>query len=448
MTDELWQDEVYTLVHFASKGFFYPFLDYHLPNNHMLFSALLAKWWFPGCSTIYLRTLPLCIFLITLIIYPFVATRIAGRSAAFFALFFFGVSPITQNFALQIRGYSVSWLPILISLLSLATYVQNGIWYWGLAYVFASAISVAIIPTNIFFCGIFVVWGWIQILFDSKRKFNDYISRLTIITIGPLLGFIAYAYVLNDFFSLSQKKISPWRWLAILKHWFWATSFDFIFFLPVIGFGFILLFKKTLRKNDFSVGEISTNLSLIVSTFFIVAIWVVIFPNPPFPRNFVPFLPVWFLMAGYLASLGFDCLFHNKPHASKFILLVLMAISIFSIIHRNNSTFSKINTEFPQDLRRQYYHENFYPSQAAFLLKKMAGNGSLSVLTDYDGIYCLGYLLNNSDKNNLKLLHYKIWKYKVNDSQSLPRFVVTHSFSELKRILNSVGISSVRLTIK
>ena len=63
LADYIWQDEAYTLIRFSSTGPFYPFTNYHIPNNHPLFSSLISLWWDWGDSTTSIRLLPFIIFI-------------------------------------------------------------------------------------------------------------------------------------------------------------------------------------------------------------------------------------------------------------------------------------------------------------------------------------------------------------------------------------------------
>ena len=44
LADEIWYDEAYTLMNFSGRGWLHAFYDYHAPNNHVIFSAMLSLW--------------------------------------------------------------------------------------------------------------------------------------------------------------------------------------------------------------------------------------------------------------------------------------------------------------------------------------------------------------------------------------------------------------------
>ncbi|WP_319410098.1 hypothetical protein [uncultured Desulfosarcina sp.] len=444
LSDELWQDEVYTLLQFASKGPAYPFFDYHLPNNHILFSALLAKWWTPGSSVEYLRALPLLLFALAMVVYTASVINLGGRIAGIASLIMFAGSTVTENFALQLRGYAPSWLPIIAAMTALPRYMQSGNWTWAMVYVCASAVSVAILPTNLIFCGIFVVWGWLLILLDRKSDLYRRGGQLLIISIGPLLGFVAYSNVLTNLINHSQRKISNWNPLYLAIHWFWAVSADFILLIPFIGLGIIIAARSTFKQPDFSVGRPANNLALLAATITTLALWLCILPNPPFPRNLVPFLPVWYYLCGYFFSVGWKHFLANNTKLNHVLFLPFIGSVYLLAVLTPNCFGIKGNKEFPQDLCTQYYHEAFYPTRTVQLLNDIIGDRQIPVMTDYDGIYCLGYVIKNSSDIDISLVHYISWKNSKHLSASPPRIIVTRSVAELQKMLNKTGVTADR----
>jgi hypothetical protein len=108
LLDEIWVDEAYTLLQFSSNGFLYAFSNYHAPNNHMLFSALLSAYWEPGMSQSLLR-LPLLVLHVAGLGAIFLAARrLCGRESALIALALYGGSWATLSFVLELRGYGLS----------------------------------------------------------------------------------------------------------------------------------------------------------------------------------------------------------------------------------------------------------------------------------------------------------------------------------------------------
>ena len=112
LRDEVWYDESYTLDYFATGNLGHAFTRYHEPNNHILFSALLSVWRGVTDAAPVLRLLPLMFFLVALVLLAAGAARLAGGVAGMLAGMLFATSHVTLNFALQLRGYGPSWLPV------------------------------------------------------------------------------------------------------------------------------------------------------------------------------------------------------------------------------------------------------------------------------------------------------------------------------------------------
>jgi len=294
LADNIWQDEAYTLIKFSTSGPFYPFTNYHVPNNHPLFSSLMSLWWGWGDSIVHLRLLPFLIFIFVLALFAYTAKRLGGPVAAIFATIMFATSQVTENFALQIRGYSLSWLPVTACLLALPHYIEHGHKKWIILFIISSAVCIAIIPSNMFICLAFVLWGFSLIFLNKKLYIRQKLLQVLLILLGPLLGMVSYSLIWNEVIKESQKKWSMWNYSEIIQHWTWATISDFMLLIPFILFGALLLFKGALTDKSLSIGSPRNQLLLLSSLIISFLFWMIISPNPPFPRTFVPFLPVWY----------------------------------------------------------------------------------------------------------------------------------------------------------
>ena len=443
LTDEIWQDEAYTLFRFANKGFWYPFTDYHVPNNHVLFSAILSKWWEAGDSLIYLRSLPLCIFILSLLLTAIAAEKLGGILVAILTTVMFSASNITESFALQLRGYSVSWLPVTALLLVLPLFARYGTWYWAIIYLFASAASVAILPTNILICLVFMLWGWVQLINCKEVQMRTKWCRALIIFLGPVLGLITYVPVWEQFVGHSNNYVSSWSKIDVLHHWVWATIYEFAWMVPILFLGFVSLVYKARRDPAFGIGSPRNNLALFVITITAIPVWLAILPSSPYPRNFVPFLPVWYFLAALLFVSGWSFLFQRKQSLGQFVFMPLaVAVFIYAVLSKPCMSFG-INNEFPQDLCRQFYHEQYFPTKTVQALEILSENKPIPVLSDFEGQYSLGFVVENTAHSKFKLMHYRQWKGPLsNGGASYPPLIVTRSKNDLENILGELGLSA------
>jgi uncharacterized membrane protein len=154
MQDAIWQDEAVTLLYSSGDGVIHPFLNFRSPNNHVLFSSMLAGWLqlFPdGVDLFRLRLLPLSLFLAALPLTYLAAAAMGGRWTGVLAGLLFAASTVIANFAVQLRGYGPSWIFMSLVLLSAIRVGQGRPGWWLLAYLVSCIGAVAILPSNILF---------------------------------------------------------------------------------------------------------------------------------------------------------------------------------------------------------------------------------------------------------------------------------------------------------
>ena len=149
LADEIWQDEAATLLMFANQGVLHPFVDYALPNNHMLFSAVLAALWSPGQDPLPLRLLMLGSWGLTLLLCLAVGNHVVGRAASMVGLALLAASSLAIDFGLQLRGYAFSWPWTLLTLLAALRFMQYGSRWHGAALAVVALANVLILPTNL-----------------------------------------------------------------------------------------------------------------------------------------------------------------------------------------------------------------------------------------------------------------------------------------------------------
>ena len=443
LTDEIWQDEAYTFFRFANKGFWYPFTDYHVPNNHVLFSAILSKWWEPGDSLIYLRSLPLAILIVSLLLTAIAAERLGGILVAILTTVMFSASNITENFALQLRGYSVSWLPVTAILLVMPLFAQYGNWYLAVIYLFAATASVAIMPTNMLICLVFMLWGLVQVMNHQEVQMRTRLYRALVIILGPFLGLIIYVPVWEQFVSHSHNYISSWSKLAVLQHWVWASLYEYAWMAPIFLLGLASLVNKARRDPAFGIGSPRNNLTLLIIAVAALPAWLAVLPSSPYPRNFVPFLPVWYFLTALIFVSGWNFCFQRKQSLGQFVFMPLaIAVFIYTVLSNPCMSFG-INNEFPQDLCRQFYHEQYFPTKTVQALEILSENKPIAVLSDFEGQYSLGFVVENTAHSKFKLMHYRQWKGPLsNGGASSPPLIVTRSKNDLEKILGELGLSA------
>jgi hypothetical protein len=129
-TEDLWNDEIYTLKQFVLQGPAVIISDYHVPNNHIF--ANLLHWFWTKITGIHsgnylsypalLRIWPALLSVLTLWTLYRITERLAGPGSGFWAVLLTLTTISFQAFAFQIRGYP---LTILLSAVVLLLLIQT-----------------------------------------------------------------------------------------------------------------------------------------------------------------------------------------------------------------------------------------------------------------------------------------------------------------------------------
>lgn len=175
---DFWNDELYTLQHFIFLPMGKIVSDYHVPNNHILFSLVAHGWAkLAGISSIqgvlsnlvWLRLLPFVCSCLCIVFVFLAARKIATGWVAPLATLLLVTSIPFFNFAAQMRGYSLSMcLFAALGYTVVRTFEKFG-WASLLSVFLLSIGSVYTLPTNIFFlaAAVLTVWG---IAFLSRKE--------------------------------------------------------------------------------------------------------------------------------------------------------------------------------------------------------------------------------------------------------------------------------------
>jgi hypothetical protein len=401
--DAIWQDEAYTLLQFAAHGFFYPFTDYHLPNNHPLLSSLLSALWSPGDSVVALRWPFLAAFVASSLILAWITKRLAGDIAASLAVIFFSFGTVTENFALQLRGYGISWLFVTLMMASLLSYCHSGKRIVAIIYGFSGAILLAIVPTNIITCLVIMTWGTVLLL-HQRIEYFDKALRLCAVYILPMFGLLAYIMIWSQVMTASGRSFSDWSKIGALSEFYLSYLAEFIVFIPFVLLGAIV-FVRQRTENTKSLGWLAAGLILVPFIF------VAVMKNAPFPRNFLPLIPLISLVLAVFAEKGLMVACIKERTVLFFV--VVMTILVVGLRFSGWGCQKVATLDSVSNLCHPYYQHDYRPeSVATFLANRPEGASSL-VLTDFEGLYALMFL-NVNYNLGLNLAHYK----GVNLSQS------------------------------
>jgi hypothetical protein len=381
---DFWNDEIYTLKHFTFISIPQIFLDYHVPNNHILFNLINHLYLsLIGVDTLFqlmnhpylLRVVPLVYSGFTLIFAYKTAKKTHSRTAALLASIILITTIPFLNFSLQIRGYGLSML------------LLNMVVYYGISYlkkpqrkslIFVGIITTLLvytIPSNLYFVfSILLVYG---ILFlknlikiranKTPFSFSKIISEVHFrlifsSTLGLILAIILYTPIFKDVFMNEYVTGGPpfdfGKLRFYIPHLFEAIVSGRWLILAIAIIGFLL---KVISREKWTF-PIFIYLSLLM-----IPIMLVYFrgDRPPL-RVFVVILP----FTSILIANGILQLWKKVkqliPLHDYYLIFGIIIYSVFMVQIENQKINQSVLTDIQmnnrsQDLYRQYYSHHYQP---------------------------------------------------------------------------------------
>ncbi len=286
-----WYDENYTQEMFIRHGPAQIFSDYHLPNNHILYSFGQWAWQQAvGPGLLENRLFPL---LATALALP--GLFLAGRHlhsirAGVLAMLLFATSHVVANFSAQLRGYGLSLGLLGLALGAAVAWRADGYRCHRLALGFASssAAAVAVMPTNALFVVLMAIWlVWLE---PPWR--HPHTTRTLCWLSAPALGFLAYIGVWHEFIGNATRAV----WTTY-PEFLWQVVRDLLLFdmpwsVPLLLVGIIQKSSPLLRRS-------STALAVLL----ILALLAPGLGRVPWPRNYLPLVLLLCLSSGAVLAL-------------------------------------------------------------------------------------------------------------------------------------------------
>ncbi|MBN2712452.1 MAG: hypothetical protein JXR97_08500 [Planctomycetes bacterium] len=425
LADEIWYDEAYTLIHYASGDILKPFTDYSAPNNHVLFSACLTLWqrMLGGEYNIaMLRLLPLLTLSASLILLISGTAKLADRKSAAVAALLFGTSHVVLNFSLQLRGYPFSWLPVSAAFFALAYHLEQPRWWTYLAYTLASVIAVATLPTNVIPVLCLSAWAAFEIYRrDPGIKKNR--TAMLWLFISPALGGLAYINILKEMANCAATFKTGFTVSYVTSHYLWATLVDYWWLAPffLLGCYGIVTGGKTCIAD--SGKDKAPNvcapcpIAMLLACIAVPLMFLLAMPNKPFPRNLIPLLPIWYASLGMISTKGLERL--GKTNAFAAAVALCLALTICGKVREgDNAGYADRYTseDRPQDLYDLYYMNGFKPREILEIVDEAAKDRSFSFFADNSDLYSLIYIIANQYGDG-----FGPYKTKVHNYESIAR---------------------------
>ena len=398
---DLWYDEAYTLGNFVKLGFFGVFTDYHAPNNHMVFTALLTVA-LDLCNLLNLpvwclRLLPLsCSAAAVGVLYCAVRDW-RGRYAALWAALLLCTSQFFLNFCCQLRGYSLSALWTSLALFLGLRIVRRPTTACIAGYAVVSVLAVGTVPTNLV---VFVFLGaWCVLALLRGGHLSQLGGKLAsgVLVLAPPAGmgwYLRNGTLREQFFGHlghgRENVLSPvgsaTNLIAQLGH---AVCVDFLWLLPLAAFGVLVL---VLRESEatrerrwevplmFAAAAGPLLASLAVSLF---------------PRNLYPMLPWWYALLGVCLEESSTWLIARRPglhSALRALLPLLVTLACVRQLSIESRYEERFEGERPQGAYYQYYQARFHPTTVVSYLAQVDARDRVIAFQDESDTVALEFL--------------------------------------------------------
>jgi hypothetical protein len=383
---DFWNDEIYSLKYFTLVSPFQTITDYHVPNNHIFFN-LVDNFYLNiiGEKNIYslmdhpwvLRLVPFCYSLGTIYFTYACMEKATGKMAAVVALIILCTSVPYYNFAVEVRGYSLSTflLLVLTYLLFIPFKKQSKTTFFFI--ILLVALAVYAIPLNLYpvlSILFFMIARMFFFLLNNQQTGNlipyrqqgkERIFFITSIMAGILVGLLFYNQVFRQvFFNEYVIKdvdftFSKWvdRTEQVLTYFFsyryWILPFMLIG-LSVHGYRWIK--KKPGQDYSFVI-------FLMVIVFFPFIISLCRRDAPP-DRTFLNLLPFFSMFIAWMIN-GIAFLPVSRKHLLFFetgLLVYCFVVLSFQFKSVKDHLLHDINTSGrSHSIYYNYYLDHFHP---------------------------------------------------------------------------------------
>ncbi len=370
---DLWYDEVYSLEHFSLQDFATTLFYYPSPNNHIFFnitSQLISRIFnlrdaFLVSENVYIfRLFQLVISLLTAYFTVRVAKLFFNNKSSFliYAVFFTTIPVI--NFSLQLRGYNMSSLFLIMMIFYTWRYIELRRKYDWIRILLSTILLIYTIPSNLYF--VVSLWLAVVLIFAISRKmdknfsFRSYRNALLYISIGVLVSIFLYLPVLeNVIFNKYSHSEAPgyfytWGVFKGVAPAFLSKRYLLLLFIVP----FILWFRKA--------GRIKETYYFVFLLIMFALPFAISFMHQkmPFQRVFIPLAPVFCLLLAVPVIQFID----NSTNWYRIrILQVLVTCYCLFIfmdqINKNELIISKNlveNNKLSQDIYRNFYLADYY----------------------------------------------------------------------------------------
>lgn len=385
---DFWRDELYSLDNFVFVPITTVVTDYHAPNNHILSNLInhiyLRSFGIDDVDILRdpwkIRILMLLYSLIALIYVYRIGKDFFSPFAGIISVIILGSTLPFLNFAVQVRGYSLSIMLVSIMFYYMTRYYRKENKKDALLIVMTICLAIYTIPSNIYiFMSIVIFWSitlFLTIFPKNTHQRNNrtqHKTRLvTLALAGSAVSAILYLPIFlsiadNEYVTGVYINTKPFnmRTLTVLMPQFFDHIISKRWILIIVAvYGIIRSFRDHSRRlREYIL------FSLMLTSSFLPFIISAIRGDNPYDRTFIPVAIPFSIAWGVALSWAIN----NLAHRLRFMILIaIFGITLNSFFltvnHRNN--LLRLGIETGRDISNimtNYFQKYYTPS---FLMKE------------------------------------------------------------------------------
>jgi hypothetical protein len=438
---DFWYDEIFTLQYYVFVPIKKILTDYSVPNNHILFNifnhVFIRIFSIQNISVvlshpIWLRALMGIYVIITLVYLYRLAAKFFNSIIAAAAIIILLTTVPYYNFALQLRGYSLSMALSAMLLFYAWSYAQTPRWRFGMMLVLSGSLLLYTIPSNLYLvASLLLLYGvsgiahgvsswhvsgnapWSEKASGLIRKAlrDSSIQTACLLALSGTVVLLLYLPVLPVMFQQTGTVSGSGPNLNTLIHLL-PKSLEYYFSLrfvliPMGVFGMVVFILQLKKHRD---GCISHFGLICLYLFFCPFILSALRGDTPFDRTFIYETLIFSL---FIAAASYQ-LIHFLPVADRLKLpIFLLALLLFcqfgfaaALGDRNQRVLYDLTTENKsQDIFYNYFQAHYSPLQMAVEVSQRKDQWPVYVYQANDPISALAYLrIYNIDYQDLHTL--------------------------------------------
>lgn len=366
---DFWYDEIVTLNKFVFTSIKTTISDYHLPNNH-IFHNLINNIYLKalGVKNLYalmdspykIRLLHFFYTMVTIFFVYLIGLKFFNREIAWFSLVLFVTSIPLYNFALQIRGYSLSIMLSAILIFFIFGYERR----FTPCKLFGIGIIVTLllytIPSNFY---LILAFGIIYLIKFLQKKKKEFLYMLVSMVAGTITAVIFYLPVWKDLtdnqFVKSQGLFNTEILFEVFPKviaYFFSAKY-LIIVLILIG---LILNYKGIKHRKEKLKKLFEDSKVLLCVFVLPFIFSFVRGDRAFDRIFFNLLPIFSIVLGVLVY--FSLLQKKLENKKLYIILGIVVYSYVVFAMQISNVNSMIKEDIVKGRRTQYLYYYYYLS--------------------------------------------------------------------------------------